>query len=198
MKNLLKKIAILSIVMFLFGCSKDSPTTTPAACTPITCLNGGVSRPDCGCNCPQGYTGSNCGIQITPLQVLITKIRVTKFPDTNAGSWWDTLPNSDADIYVTIQNSSSTTLYSSPTYIQDATSNGVNYYDFVPSTPIVFSNVTSGYMMNIYDYDTVGSNQLMDFNAFYLYNSLGGFPTTKTYTNSTGTFSFTLTLSYVW
>ena len=184
--------------MFLFGCSKDSPTTTPAACTPITCLNGGVSRPDCGCNCPQGYTGSNCGIQITPLQVLITKIRVTKFPDTNAGSWWDTLPNSDADIYVTIQNSSSTTLYSSPTYIQDATSNGVNYYDFVPSTPIVFSNVTSGYMMNIYDYDTVGSNQLMDFNAFYLYNSLGGFPTTKTYTNSTGTFSFTLTLSYVW
>ena len=198
MKNLLKKIAILSIVMFLFGCSKDSPTTTPAACTPITCLNGGVSRPDCGCNCPQGYTGSNCGIQITPLQVLITKIRVTKFPDTNAGSWWDTLPNSDADIYVTIQNSSSTTLYSSPTYIQDATSNGVNYYDFVPSTPIVFSNVTSGYMMNLYDYDTVGSNQLMDFNAFYLYNSSGGFPTTKTYTNSTGTFSFTLTLSYVW
>ena len=198
MKNLLKKIAILSIVMFLFGCSKDSPTTTPAACTPITCLNGGVSRPDCGCNCPQGYTGSNCGIQITPLQVLITKIRVTKFPDTNAGSWWDTLPNSDADIYVTIQNSSSTTLYNSPTYIQDATSNGVNYYDFVPSTPIVFSNVTSGYMMNIYDYDTVGSNQLMDFNAFYLYNSSGGFPTTKTYTNSTGTFSFTLTLSYVW
>ena len=198
MKNLLKKIAILSIVMFLFGCSKDSPTTTPAACTPISCLNGGVSRPDCGCNCPQGYTGSNCGIQITPLQVLITKIRVTKFPDTNAGSWWDTLPNSDADIYVTIQNSSSTTLYNSPTYIQDATSNGVNYYDFVPSTPIVFSNVTSGYLMNIYDYDTVGSDQLMDFNAFYLYNSLGGFPTTKTYTNSTGTFSFTLTLSYVW
>ena len=198
MKNLLKKIAILSIVMFLFGCSKDSPTTTPAACTPITCLNGGVSRPDCGCNCPQGYTGSNCGIQITPLQVLITKIRVTKFPDTNAGSWWDTLPNSDADIYVTIQNSSSTTLYNSPTYIQDATSNGVNYYDFVPSTPIVFLNVTSGYLMNIYDYDTVGSDQLMDFNAFYLYNSLGGFPTTKTYTNSTGTFSFTLTLSYVW
>ncbi|MEO0037183.1 MAG: hypothetical protein RIQ59_394 [Bacteroidota bacterium] len=198
MKNLLKKIALLSIVMLVFGCSKDSPTPNAVPCTPIPCLNGGISTPNCGCNCPQGFTGSNCGTQITPLQVLITKIRVTKFPDTNAGGWWDTLPNSDADIYVTIQNSSSTTLYNSPTFFQDATSNGVNYYDFVPSTPIVITNVANGYVMSIYDYDTIGSDELMDFSTFYLYNSTGGFPTTKTYTNSTGTFSFTLTLSYVW
>lgn len=198
MKNLLKKIALLCVVILMFGCSKDSPTSNVVNCTPIPCLNGGTSTPNCGCSCPQGYTGNNCGTQITPLQVLITKIRVTKFPDTNTGNWWDTFPNSDADIYVTIQNSSSTTLYNSPTYFLDATSNGVNYYDFVPSTPIVFSNVTSGYLMNIYDFDTVGSDQLMDFSTFYLYNSLGGFPTSKTYTNSTGTFSFTLTLSYVW
>lgn len=198
MKNLLKKIAVIFIVYLVFGCSKDSPNSNTVPCTPIPCLNGGTSTPNCGCSCPQGYTGNNCGTQITPTQIAITKIRVTQFPDTNNGSWWDTLPNSDADIYITIQNSSSTTLYNSPTYFQDATSNGVNYYDFVPSTPIVFSNVTNGYLMSIYDYDTVGSDQLMDFSTFYLYNSLGGFPTTKTYTNSTGTFSFTLTLSYVW
>jgi hypothetical protein len=193
MKIIVSKLLVLLLVFFLFGCSSDS--TTP--CVPISCLNGGTSTPDCVCNCPQGYTGTNCETQVTPTLVKITNIRVTKFPDTDNGNYWDSFPNSDADIYVKILNSSSETIYNSST-IQNATSNGVNYYDFVPTSPIVISNPLSIFVMRIYDFDTVGSEEFMDFCVFYPYSSSGGFPTTKTFTNPSSTFSFQLTLSYVW
>jgi hypothetical protein len=194
MKIIISKFLVVLLVLFLFGCSSDS--TTP--CVPISCLNGGTSTPECGCTCPQGFTGINCSTQVTPSQVKITKIRVTKFPDTNNGKYWDSFPNSDADIYVTIKNSSSVTVFDSPTYFQNATSNGVNYYDFVPTTPVIITNVLSPYFMYIYDFDAVGSNELMDFYVFNPYSSSDGFPTTKTFTNSASTFSFQLTLEYVW
>lgn len=194
MKIIVFKFLVLFLVFFLFGCSSDS--TTP--CVPISCLNGGTSSPDCGCNCPQGYTGINCGTQLTPSQVQITKIRVIKFPDTNNGKYWDSFPNSDADIYVQILNSSSVSIYSSATYFENATSNGVNNYDFVPTSPIVISNPLSTFVLRIYDFDTVASDEFMDFCVFNPYSSSGGFPTTKTFTNGSSTFSFQLTLSYVW
>lgn len=196
MKTIFKTLSVLIVVVLFFGCSSDSGDTP---CVPITCLNGGTSSADCGCNCPQGFTGNNCGTQITPSQVKVTNIRVTKFPDTKPnGSWWDALPNSDADIYLTIENSTLTTIWSSPTYFEDATGIGTSYFDFIPTTPIVFTNLSSGYIMNIYDLDTVGSDESISFSAFNPYSSSGGFPTTKTFTNSTSTFSFQLTFSYVW
>ena len=164
MKNLFKKIIVLSIAMLMYGCSKDSPTSNAANCAPIACLNGGVSRPDCGCNCPQGYTGSNCGTQITPSRVTITKIRVKKFPDSDNGDWWDTFPSSDADIYVTLVNTSSTTIYTSP-YFTNATGLGTTYYDFIPTTPITITNVTSPLSIELYDYENIGSDTLIVIDA---------------------------------
>ena len=195
MKTVLSKLSVLIIAFLFFNCSSDSGDTP---CVPITCLNGGTSTPECGCNCPQGYTGSDCSAQITPTQVQITKIRVIKFPDTNNGYYWDSFPNSDADIYVKILNSSSAPFYTSPTHFENATSNGVNNYDFVPTSPIVISNPLSLFVMRIYDLDTFDSEEFMDFCVFYPYSSSGGFPTTKTFTNPSSTFSFQLTLSYVW
>jgi hypothetical protein len=196
MKTIFKKLSVIIAVFILFvSCSSDSGDTP---CVPISCLNGGTSTADCGCDCPQGFIGNDCGTQVTPTQVKITKIRVTKFPDTNNGNYWDNFPNSDADIYVTIQNSSSVTIFDSPTYFENATSNGVNYYDFVPTSPIIIANAISPYYMYIYDFDAVGSDELMDFYVFNPYSSTGGFPTTKTFTNSASTFSFQLTLEYVW
>jgi hypothetical protein len=196
MKTIFKKLSVvIVVVMLIVSCSSDSGDTP---CVPIACLNGGTSTADCGCDCPTGFTGSNCDTQVTPTQVKITKIRVTKFPDTNNGNYWDTFPNSDADIYLTLENSSSVTIFDSPTYFQNATSNGVNYYDFVPTTPIIITNVLSPYFMYIYDFDAVGADELMDFYVFNPYSSSGGFPTTKTFTNSSSTFSFQLTLEYVW
>ncbi len=197
MKTIFKKLSVIIVVVMLsVSCSSDSGDTP---CTPIACLNGGTSTADCGCDCPQGFTGSNCSTQITPTQVKITSIRVTKFPDaTPNGNWWDTTPsNSDADIFLTIENINNTTIWTSPTYYTDATGIGTLSYNFVPTTPIIITNFTSGYYMNIWDKDTL-SSEFIDLVLFNPYNSSGGFPTTKTFTNSTSTFSFQLTLEYVW
>ena len=197
MKTIFKKLSVIIVVVMLsVSCSSDSGDTP---CTPSACLNGGTSTADCGCDCPQGFTGSNCSTQITPTQEKITSISVPKFPDaTPNGNWWDTTPsNSDADIFLTIENINNTTIWTSPTYYTDATGIGTLSYNFVPTTPIIITNFTSGYYMNIWDKDTL-SSEFIDLVLFNPYNSSGGFPTTKTFTNSTSTFSFQLTLEYVW
>lgn len=195
MKIIVSKLLVLLLVFFLFGCSSDSGDTP---CVPISCLNGGTSTPDCGCDCPQGYTGSDCSTQVTPLLVKITNIRVTKFPDTTPnGNWWDTSPsNSDADIFLTLENINYSTIWTSNNFT-DSTGIGTFAYNFVPTTPIIITNFTSGYYMNIWDKDTL-SSEIIAVTLFNPYSSIGGFPTTKTFTNSTSTFSFELTLSYVW
>lgn len=198
MKDILKRLPALLLVVLFYGCSKDSPSTPP--CTPIACLNGGVSRTDCSCDCPQGYTGTNCGMQITPSSVKITKIRVTKFPDSPPnGGWWDTFPNSDADIYITLVNSSGATIYTSPTYYTNATGLGTIGYDFIPATPISIANVTSPLGINLYDYEiTIGSATLMTFLVFNPYTINGGFPPTITKTSSSGAFECMISLQYTW
>lgn len=192
-----KLIALLVVLMLNINCSSDSNDT--AACTPIPCLNGGTSNANCGCNCPQGFTGANCGTLVTPTSVKITKIKVKKFPDANNGNWWDTFPNSDADIYLTVENSAFTVIYNHPTYFSNATGLGTSTYDFIPATPINLTSVTSNYLINLYDYDSSFSSELISVLAWAPFStSQTSFPTTKTVTNSTNTFECELTYQYTW
>ena len=209
MKNCIKRLSLLLIIALFFGCSKDSPSSS-SGCTPIPCLNGGVSRPDCGCNCPQGYTGSNCGIQITPTKILVSNIRVNYFPNSDStGSFWDpsypTTSLASPDIYVTLQDASSNVIYTAPNYYPNVLSNGSNYFDFTPTTPIQLpiASVYSYFQVNLWDYDSADSNinssdDLMGKKSFYPYSSSGGFPSTITVSDDSYPVSFTLTLSYVW
>ena len=198
-----KLIALLVVLMLNINCSSDSDSSTPA-CTPIPCLNGGTSNANCGCNCPQGFTGANCGTLVTPTSVKITKIKVKKFPDANSSNnWWDTFPNSDADIYLTVENSALTVIYTYlPNYCSNATGLGTVTYDFIPTTPITLTNVTSTYFINIYDYDGSTNNANNDFITWLPFSpfstSQTSFPTTKTVTNSTNTFECELTYQYTW
>jgi hypothetical protein len=201
MKTIFKKLSVvIVVVMLIVSCSSDSGDTP---CVPIACLNGGTSTADCGCACPQGFTGSNCSTQITPTQIKITKIRVKKFPSAKPnGNWWDILPNSDADIYVTIQNSNLNVIYNHPTVFTDAEIIGSNFYDFIPASPLIITNVNSQYLVNLYDYDGFlndTNNDFIGFAGVTLYSlSQTGFPSTKTLTGLSGLLEFELTLSYVW
>ncbi len=185
---------MLLIIALFFGCSKDDPSSS---CTPIACLNGGVSTPDCGCDCPQGYTGTNCGTQVMPLQILITKIKVTAFPSTTTnGNFWDqgaigNLVRPDIFPYLTL---GSTALLQG-TAVQDAVNTSV--YTWTPTTPVVLtsSQFTSELSLDLYDEDTL-TNEFMGGWYFYVYNPTGGFPTTKT-VGAAGPVTFELTLSYV-
>lgn len=202
-----KIIALLIVLMLNINCSSDS--NDKAACTPIPCLNGGTSNANCGCDCPQGFTGNNCATQITPTKILVSKIRVNYFPNYDNGSSWDPLlPTSSLatpDIFVTIKDASSNVIFTAPTYYPNVLSNGSNYYDFTPVTPVILpiASVLSYFEVNLLDYDGADSNinspdDLMGKKSFYPYSSSGGFPTTITVINDSYPVSFTLTLSYVW
>lgn len=196
MKFIFKPALILTFLIFLFNCSSNSNDD----CTPVTCLNGGTQTEDCGCDCPEGYSGMDCGTQIAPTHVTISKIRVKKFPDTDNGNWWDTFPaNSDADIFVTIENSNGNIIYKHPSYYQNATGLGTTYYDFIPSSPITFDTYTSLYYINLYDYDTGINDKFISTVGWIPYlSSQAGFPATKTIINTQGDFECELTLQYTW
>jgi PKD repeat protein len=146
-------------------------------CAGVTCLNGGTCV-NGSCNCPTGYTGSNCGSEVTPSSMRITKITVTDF--VNSG--WDTFPVSSPDIKVTVGlgASCSSSLYASE-YYQDAYP-GPNY-DFIPTSPIVISNPTATIAICLYDDDLSGEEYMAGV-QLSPYSSDEGFPSVRTITIS--------------
>jgi hypothetical protein len=181
----MKKIISKSVLALIFttlsvSCSSDDSDTTE----PIVC--------------PAGYTGTDCTLQITPTRILISKIRVTLFPNTNSGNNWDV--GSAPDIFVRLGrgdgSASTVTLFTSD-YISDALSDGTNYFDFTPNAPIELLFPTQQHAIILGDYDTVSSNEFMGGLVFNPYSSVGGFPTTITVSNSTIPLRFELTMSYV-
>ncbi len=202
MKIILKSIAFLTFLIIIISCSSDSGSgggSTP--CVPVTCLNGGVSTSNCGCTCPIGFTGTNCSTQVTPTKILITKITVKNFPNRKPdGLTWDnfvfTSYNSpDIFPFLTL---GSTTLYQGD-FMSDVISNGNNTDNFTwtPTTPIQIILINSQYTLNLYDSDVSGSEFMGGFN-FTPYSSTGGFPGTLILSNSTSSYKFELSLTYVW
>lgn len=202
-----KLIALLIILVMNLNCSSDS--NDPAECIPITCLNGGTSNVNCGCDCPQGYSGTNCSTQMVPTSIKITKIKVKYFPNTDNGNFWDisfpTASNAYPDIYVTLQNSNNVELFNSPTYFENVLSDGTNTWDFIPSTPVSIPLIYfNSLKIKLFDYDGAASNvndgvdDLMTSSIFNIYNSTGGFPTTLNLLDSTTPIGYELTLQYTW
>ena len=203
MKFILKSLTFLTFMLLVISCSSDSGSgggSTP--CVPITCLNGGVSTPSCGCTCPQGYSGANCSTQITPSKITITKIRVKKFPNlTPSGNNWNSfaLPGYERpDIFPVLATFDGTTILFSGTPISDSFSYGNDTFDFTPTTPINITNITNQYKLLLYDEDSNNTFELMGGFNIYLYNSSGGFPTTIAISNPTSLYGFELTVSYTW
>lgn len=199
MKNKLFKLLFFFLVLVIFGCSKEDITN---GCTPITCLNGGISQADCGCNCPDGYGGLNCGTQLTPLKILITKIRVKKFPNLRANATeWDANaifnPFTRPDIFPAFYDSAGNLLYSDSA-IQDAFSNGNDQFYFIPSNPIQITNLTSTYNLILFDEDTSTTAEAIGgWTSMQLYSSTGGFPSILIFGQASDAVIFELSLQYV-
>jgi hypothetical protein len=167
------------------SCEKDP-------CEDVTCLNGGTCI-DGECDCPEGYTGSDCGDQITPSNIRVSKISITKFPSYNNGSDWDTW-SAGPDIYVLIKKNS-TTIHEQPTMWEDA--DAAQDYTYEPNSPIDLSEPTVQYTISLYDYDSTGDNDFMGGINFYPYSSDNDFPNTL-YIDAGGDVSFELDVSYAW
>lgn len=196
MKTNFFRSIILGLALFLIGCSSDDSGSSE--CQELTCFNGGEFQ-DCGCNCPEGFTGTTCEIPKTPSKVIITNIKVKFFPNQNQGANWD--PVSLPDIYVNIETISEI-VYSSTNYYPDALSDGINNFDFLINPGYSITDISSPHFISVIDYDLEdlppSEDDLMAFVAFYPYESSGGFPHTITISNPTSQFIVELSLNYQW
>lgn len=196
----IKFLSIVTIAFFLNACSSNSDDEDDA-CVPISCLNDGVATYDCVCDCPDGYAGLDCGIQETPKSMTITKIVVTKFPNENDNEKWDAaLTNtSDADIYITIEDSSGNIIYEHPSYYENASGLGNVTYEFIPSSPIKIIQTNKFFIVRLFDWDTFTNDDFISLAGFTPYFSgQSGFPASKKFTNLFNDFDCEVFLTYNW
>lgn len=187
-------LASLSFTLLLNSCSSDSSTP----CVPITCLNGGTSTPNCGCDCPQGYSGPDCSTKKTPTKITISRIDVINHPCfTSSGAYWDsslTITNSlYPDIYLEIRSNNVLIGYTS--VLNDVPCSQTVSWVFLPAIEV--NDAFSTMNIKMYDYDSASASDLMSNNDFYVYNSTtSGFPPTITLQNADNSVQVKLTLSY--
>lgn len=165
-------------------------------CEGITCNNGVCF--DGGCRCNKGYTGANCATKVAPKDVMITAIKILRFPALNNGSSWDNTSTGRPDLWLRVfrftslvheQNGSSA--------ISNATSVNENIY--TPPSRIRLTEVEDEHIIALYDYDGDPASNTPDFMGEAKFtpflSSRDGFPTTIT-VDEGGDVAFELTVYY--
>lgn len=177
----MKKLLFLLLPMLTVMSCVDDP------CDGILCYNDGYCV-DGTCECPLGYTGEDCGFQVTPYKIVLKSIRVTDFPATDGPYSWDA--GSDPDIYPTIYKNDNL-IFESSAYFVDAYHGDIFEFnmDFDLTKPL------DTYAILLYDYDSVGEDDFMSGIEFVPYHDTNGFP--NEIHLSAGGMSVTLVVEYV-
>ncbi len=146
-------------------------------------------------HCPEGYTGKNCDIQITPDTVFITEIKVLRFPASNIlEENWDT--NSNADIYVQVwQNNEQ--IWNSTMIFANAISDTGTQYRFIPADTIALTDQMAQYAIQLFDQDNASEDDYMGGINFISYSNNNGFPESMILDDGDKV-AFELLLEYVW
>ena len=174
----------IALVISLIACEKEVCGNK--------CLNGGI----CNfitetCLCVEGYTGSNCGTQMTPSAIRITSVSVTKFPATHNGSNWDS--QDGPDIYFQILDRQ-TLLFELDTIIENADPN--KDYLF-PIANVEVTHVTGEHTIQLLEFDDVLSHEWMGGVLFTPYwSDTNHFPSKIELDAGSGV-AFTLNIEYV-
>ncbi|MEO5572805.1 MAG: hypothetical protein ABIT08_07905 [Bacteroidia bacterium] len=71
MKNFKTILAICITTVMIASCNPDDEGPTP--CNKI-CSNGGTVNSECGCDCPSGFTGTNCETVVIVIPVQCTTV----------------------------------------------------------------------------------------------------------------------------
>jgi len=170
----MKKIGtfvILLAYLLLAGCSKNNADP----CENVSCLNGGTCA-NGTCNCPEGFTGSDCSQEKTPTSMVIKSITVTKFSKTTSnGAGWDL--TSGPDLTFVLVNKTKNTSYQHDKYIENVTTTTAKFGNLELTV-----SPTDRYVIELYDYD-LGLTNLIDPDDFmggidvsYLWDKGGKFP----------------------
>ncbi len=191
MKKFLFISAFAFSIFILGSCKKKTD-----ACENTTCYNGGVCN-DGKCSCPTGYSGADCGTQISPTKITVSAIKLNKYPDKDGSSDWDIGVGSIVrpDIYAEVKafGSNNPIITTTQAQVVNAT---VPPYNLPFSVAIGFSNVTQQYTIDLLDDDNPFSATKMGSINFYLYNSTNKFPSKLVVADTSGTLEFELSLSY--
>lgn len=147
----MKNYFYLFIFLLLSGCASEE------ACIPEICLNGGTSI-DCQCECPIGFSGVNCEVELTPKMLVISKIELLGFPENNGLFGWDT--TSKPDVFVAIVENDDII------YLSDYYENVDNFDTpliFTPDSPIEIKINSKSEKLNfvVYDLDSGSDNDYM-------------------------------------
>lgn len=80
MKKLTSLLTICATIAMISSCKKSVPVPdpVPAPCN-IVCNNGGTVNQNCGCDCPTGFTGTNCQTPVNTLTTLNVSINKDLF-----------------------------------------------------------------------------------------------------------------------
>lgn len=197
MKNFSLKSIFFGFLVALttMGCSSDADSES---CPTINCQNGGTFT-NCECYCPDGYSGVDCGTQITPTRIKVTKITVKRFPNyDNDGLEWDITDGPEIFVRLGQGSGSSINLLYDSGVFPNAISDGVTNYDFIPTTNIYITNPLVTHTIILGDFDTANSHDLMGGFTFTPYNSLNDFPNSILLQDLSIPLSFELFFTYEW
>jgi hypothetical protein len=185
MKKYLIFLALLCVG--ISACKKDDP------CENITCLNGGTCA-NGSCNCPTGYSGSDCSQQVKPTRINIQSITVTDFQPTDSnGAGWDVFDGADA--YAVLSLNGNVIASNENSRIEDVTNSPFSW----SSLPSGFEmdDVTNQYQLSLYDYDDgLTADDFMGGIIFTPYNSTNGFPEKITVSCGNCSVAFELKVDY--
>jgi|TARA_R110000744_G_scaffold367373_6_gene476825 hypothetical protein len=194
----MKKLLIITILsMILFSCKKedmDSQSSgggTSQNCDNVVCLNDGYCILG-DCICPDGWSGDNCGQEVTPSSMRWYTLKVLSHPATDNGAGWDL--TSTADIYIEVSLNGSV-IYSSPTYYPNALPG--NTYTFTPDNYIYIANPTATYIVRLYDLDDIGLDDYIGGYSFTPYVTGTSFPSTRII-GSGNALTFELVNNFYW
>jgi hypothetical protein len=185
----MKKIPFLAITLIafstlFFGCQKD-------LCDSVVCLNGGTCA-NGQCNCPTGYTGSDCSIEAMPTSVRINSMTLSNYPmTTTSGGGWDALAGNGPDVFLTVNTGTSSNRNSFVSGIYNNVLGQSLFY--TNGLPLTLNDPNNYYTIGVWDEDT-GAYEFMT-GVYFIPNYFKtGFPATITL----NTANMTVVLNVTW
>ena len=179
----MKILQITTLLLFFLSCTKDDP------CKDTVCLNGGACTSGV-CECPPGYAGPSCAMEIAPASMVIAKVRVTKWPQTDNGAGWDIFDG--PDISILIKDGTGAVILKSQSYFEDAQAGQI--FEFIPAAIVTIPQAPV--TIQVWDYDDGLGDDFLGGIIGSVYNAGQKFPKTITFECATCPVSFELDVLY--
>ncbi len=130
------------------------------------------------CECPPGYKGTQCEIEVKPSKIKITKVEITKWPyyDSN-GDVWDPDDMTGPDLYIRITFGKKE-IYKYNKQFWDAKINQTYTFNLKSNPVELTDNLESKYKIQLWDYEEYNNDDFMAELEFIPYQAGKNFPAT--------------------